>query len=69
MALETTNANLSVGLKRCYQCGELRTHSTQAGYELPDGTVEWREEINGCAKHKAVAVVHKLNGTKEVWQG
>jgi hypothetical protein len=67
MALETCNANLSANLVRCGQCNALRTHSTQAGYELPAGSIEWREEINGCAKHPAVAVIHKLDGTIKEW--
>ncbi len=69
MALETCNANLSKDLKHCDQCSALRSHSTQAGYETAPGVIEWREEINGCSKHRAVAVVHKLDGTVEVWQG
>jgi hypothetical protein len=67
MALETCNANLRAGLTKCDKCDDLRTHSTQAGYETAPGVIEWREEINGCKKHKAIAVVHKLDGTTEVW--
>lgn len=69
MALETLNTNLSKNVVRCGQCPAFRTHSTQRGYEQPDGTIQWREEINGCAKHPAVAEVVKLDGTKEAWHG
>jgi len=75
MALETLNANLSKGLTHCDQCPALRTHSTQRGYETVAASpnaprvIEWREEINGCAKHPAVTVVVKLDGTTEVCNG
>ena len=69
MALETLNQNLTKKLTRCDQCTSLRTHSTQRGHEMPDGTIEWREEINGCGKHAAVAVVVKLDGTVVEWKG
>lgn len=68
MALETLNAKVSTGVKRCDKCDALRTHSTQGGYERPDGTIEWCDEINGCAKHPAIAVVHKLDGTVVQWE-
>lgn len=67
MALETTNTNLSAKLTRCDKCTSLRTHSTQRGFEQHDGTIDWREEINGCARHPAEAEVVRLDGTKRPW--
>jgi hypothetical protein len=68
MALETCNANLSATLTRCDQCNALRTHATQDGFETTPGVIEWRGTKNGCAKHKAVAMIHKLDGTTEEWK-
>jgi hypothetical protein len=66
--MDALTETLSKGLTRCDKCQELRTHSTQDGFELPDGTVEWRGEKNGCKRHPAVAIVHKLDGTTEEWK-
>jgi hypothetical protein len=69
MALETTNRNLSTALQRCDECDALRTHSTQNGYEQPDGSIQWREEVNGCGKHRAVPLLYKLDGSIVEWKG
>ena len=69
MALETTNARLSSPPTRCDERSAHRNHSTQNGYERPDGTIEWREEVNGCGKHRAIALVYKLDGTVVEWKG